>query len=88
MRKKPSASTLALEAIITYKSNKTAQWKEPPAEEERSKYLCLARKSVARQKRFVERLTTIQEGRERNEVAKKEALQKLEEQDIARKTPD
>ncbi|KAJ8048656.1 hypothetical protein HOLleu_01057 [Holothuria leucospilota] len=87
MREKPSASTLALEAMIMYKSNKTAQWTESLAEEERSKYLCLARKSVARQKqRFVERLTTIQEGRERKEMAKKEAIQKREEQDRVRKT--
>lgn len=67
MREKPSASTLALEAMIMYNKLHNGQ---SLAEEERSKYLCLARKPVALQKRFVERLTTIQEGRKQKHQKK------------------
>ncbi|XP_071854271.1 uncharacterized protein [Apostichopus japonicus] len=88
MREKPSASCIALEAMIMYKRNKTSEWSASLEDSQRSfaLFLKLAQKSKAQQKKaYADRLATIKAAREQKELGKKAAILKKADQDRARK---
>ena len=74
IRKKPSATLLALEAHIMFTNNKTAHWLTQKNEEEKEKLLSVARKlGPMHRKKFRERLAYLK-------VQQEEALQKKQEE--------